>query len=749
MKLKDVQNDKDLIEFGEDFFESSAKAKKSAEQKWLLNIAFIAGDQLAKVNQHTGALERINTAYDADWIVRTVDNRILPVYRLLSSKLTKNKPLPSATAHSREEADIQAGRAAVKLLGNHWGTLGLDSKHSGLANWLTATGNVFYKQFWNPKKGARVTDAGEMDAEAGLQESGEPKFKTKADFNLGDTDLLLRTPFNIYPQPGKTGLAECRYCGDAEIMDIEDIEELYDKDVPTENDNKYVKIHQTLVGTYADQPANGTTVKEMYILPCKPFPRGLIFRWANGILLSKEEYCDEIPITHFGLIEVPGQFWFKGIVDDLIPIQKRWNTLLSKIEQHNDYYNDPPIIVDPQIINIDDWTTEPGTILERLTSGGANPFVLPVPMLDPGIFSELNLLDAQFEVVPVLNKVSYGKDTPNATSGTAINFLQEKDNDVIRPLIDQIETGYAEVFKRDFKLCQENYDEDRGFAIVGADNKVEWVEFTKANLEASIDVGVEPGSAMPRSKVAQQAFVMDMLTAGFFNDPETGLPDYAKAMKYLEFGQVDDIYQDNALDTNQAQRENEHLKDGEDEEVTAEDWHNHQAHVYEHNRLRKTADYEDFDDSVKEAFSVHVAEHLEFLNPPAPEPAAPGGQPTPEELQAFVQSLPADVKQQLAALPEAQLQAAVLQLYNRSGGGGQAPAGPAPAQEAPVPPEPAPAPAAPVETPAPEPTPEELQAFIEQLPENVKKQISTLSDEEQRAAVMELYAAYVAGPPQQ
>lgn len=687
MKLDEIKDEKSLIAYGEEFFDRSAKAKQRLEQAWLLNLAYIAGDQLVSINRHTGALDRINTDHDPEWQIRTVDNRVLPIYRTMMAKLTKNKPMPDAKAHSREESDIQAARAAAKLEENHWKTLELDEKHIELAGWLVATGNVFYKQFWNPKKGDHIEDTRQMDTEAGLNPDGTPQYKDnpqqsgpqqpgeqQVSFNLGDTDLVVRTPFNIYPQPGKTKMRDMTEFGDAEIMDVGEVENIYGKKVTPEKDTKYVKI-QSAVGQTGNiataEMANSVTVKEMYILPCPQFPKGLKFCWAKDVLLNAEEDCPEIPITHFGLIEIPGQFWYKGLIDDVIPLQKRWNQLLSKIEMHNDYYNDPPTIVDESIVPVELWTTEPGLILPSKVPGvdvrGAIN-TMQVPQLDPAIFKEMEILDVQFEIVPVLNKVSFGKDTANATSGKAINFLQEKDDDIVRPLIDQIESGYAQVFERDFKLCQKYYEEDRGFAIVGEDNKVEWIEFTKANLDANIDVGVEPGSAMPRSKAAQQTMVMDMLNAGFFTNPQTGHPDFPKALKYMEFGSVDDIYQDNALDSNQAKRENEKMKDGTP--VEPEDWHNHETHLYEHNRQRKTADYEEFEGSVKQLFSDHIAKHMAFAKPPAPTPVTPGGnappqgQPTPADVTQFLQDLKQSnpqMLQQLMSLPQADQEQAIMQ----------------------------------------------------------------------------------------
>jgi hypothetical protein len=625
MTLNDIQDEKDLIEFGEAFFEQSAKGKARKERQWLLNIAFIAGDQLTKINSQTGGITRIETKYDPEWMIRMVDNRILPVYRTMIAKLTKNKPIPSAKAHSKEEKDIQAARAAVKLLEYKWNILELNEKHPEMAGWLVATGNVFAKQFWNPKKGQQVIDLRQMDAEKGLTSEGLPQLKVDAQqsqimFNLGETDLVVRSPFNCYPQPGKTNMRDMQMFGDAELMSVDEIKEMYGKDVPPERDNKYVKVHKKLSDTIEsgylneEKSDNMVTVKELYILPCKRFPNGAKVTWANNVILDIVEECKEIPLVHIGLIFLPGQFWSLDIIKDLIPIQRRWNHLLSKIEMHNDYYNDPPFMYDPDLVNIDEWTTEPGLGLpvEGLASRQGKPVqVVDVPPLDPNIYKELEILDQQFEIIPILNKVSYGKETPNAKSGVAINFLQEKDEDVIRPLIDEIETGYAKIFKRDFKLCQENYEEDRGFAVVGEDNKIEWVEFTRANLEVELDIGVEPGSAMPRSKVAQQAMVMDMLEAGFFTDPRTGKPNFSKALKYMEFGSVDDIYGENALDSNQAKREQEKIKEGI--AVMAEYWHNHDTHLYEHFNLMKTADYENWPEENRKMLKYHITTHEFFL----------------------------------------------------------------------------------------------------------------------------------------
>ena len=721
MKLKDVEvrDDDSLIAFGEDFFDKSAKAKRKYEQQWLLNLSFVAGDQLVHVNEFTGRLDRVSTAHQPSWVVTDVENRLVALYRNLTAKLTKSKPRPTAIAASREESDIQAARAAIKLEENHWKTLKLDTLHPELVNWLVTTGNGFYKQFWNPEKGDQVVDLSNMDTERGtIEGTGLPAMKVEAaleaqpvEFTLGDTDLILRSPFNIYPQPGKTKLRDMRMLGDAEVMDVDEIKERYGKEVEPESDSKLVRISRAATGLSRhgdlaiDKPdldENSAIVKELYVLPCEKFKEGAIITWANGVLLERLDKCPEFTITHIGLVEIPGRFWYKGMLDDVIPVQRRWNDVRSKVRMHNDYYNDPPIFYDPTRIDIEEWTTEPGLQLpdKNPSKGGPPVTVLEVPALDQSILRELEMLENLFEVIPAMHKVSFGKETAHAKSGVAINFLQEKDEDIIRPLIDQIEAGYAQVFRRDFKLCQENYQEDRGFAIVGEDNEVEWIEFKRANLDAEIDVGVEPGSAMPKSQAAKQAMVMDMLTAGFFTDPRTGMPDYAKALKYLEFGSVSDIYEEASLDSGQAKRENLHMKENGVPAV-AEPWHNHEVHLYEHNRMRKTAEYEEFPPELKQVFAAHIQQHEQIVAQaqqaammqqmamqagpaqagagPAQPAAAAAEEPVPanneaemtavqvDEILQELQATDPDAYDYIMSLPEDQQVAAVMEVMQQTG----------------------------------------------------------------------------------
>ena len=654
IKKINIHDERELITFANDFFDKSDKYNRRKRQQWLLNILFIIGEQYSTINRHTGAINRVRVEDDPEWVVRTVNNRVMPIYRTMVSKLTKNKPIPMCTANSMEERDIQAARAATKLAMNHWLNLGLDEKHQEIAGWLVSCGNVFVKQFYNPNKGDTIdvrdmTDEVEQLINAEMEGPGQNQDQDlevvkarlgqvrEGGLTIGDTDLVVRSPFNCRPQPGKLSMDSMQMFGDSEFLTPEEVLDKYGVEVePSTERDKYTfnfSIGEVINTGEIKLEERGdlVEVREIYVLPSKQFPKGIQFKWAEGVMLEKPRPCDEIPIYHCGFIRVPGTFWFQDLIADIIPMQRRWNELLSKIEMHNDIYNDPPIIVDPNVINIDDWVAKPGLIIEKMVAGGENPHVVEVPILDQSIFQEINILDKQFEIVPVLNKVSFGKDTPNARSGLAINYLQEKDDDVVRPLIAEIENFYTKVFKRDLKLCRDNYSEDRGFAVVGANNQVEWVEFSRAYLDANIDIQIEPGSAMPRSIAAQQSMVFELMDRGFFLDPKTGMMDYVRISRYMEFGGIEEMYEDLTIDSDHAKRCIDRLKAGEP--IQVQEWFNVNVHLYEVDRFRKTTEYDDLPDDIKflvDNYAMQCLAMLQSVSTPTstPTPAPPGASST-------------------------------------------------------------------------------------------------------------------------
>lgn len=171
---------------------------------------------------------------------------------------------------------------------------------------------------------------------------------------------------------------------------------------------------------------------------------------------------------------------------------------------------------------------------------------------------------------------------------------------------------------------------------------------------------MEAGSALPTSRAAKQAFVMDLMKMGFI-DPNKGL-------EVMEIGGINKIYEQVQVDVRQAQRENlrmaqateqllvdheraqmmqleedpafaakmeaQMIMQGPDGElidispvqmggmpvpvkvpllVPVNTWDDHRLHIEKHNTYRKSQTFENLPPEAKELIEAHVNEHIQAI----------------------------------------------------------------------------------------------------------------------------------------
>ena len=119
---------------------------------------------------------------------------------------------------------------------------------------------------------------------------------------------------------------------------------------------------------------------------------------------------------------------------------------------------------------------------------------------------------------------------------------------------------------------------------------------------------VQRGNLMQTSRVAKRAEVLNLVSLGIFN-PVT---DRDKILGYLEFGMVDDLYNEAEQDKKQAKKEQADWEEGRferDLNKAVRDFYNHKVHIDEHNRWRKTKRYEALPPDLQEIIDMHVEAH--------------------------------------------------------------------------------------------------------------------------------------------
>jgi hypothetical protein len=325
----------------------------------------------------------------------------------------------------------------------------------------------------------------------------------------------------------------------------------------------------------------------------------------------------------------------------------------------------PQLMAQKGSVNPRAITTEPGQVI-LYRPGFTPPQPLPLQPLPNYVLNELDQIRLDMDDISGQHEVSRGTVPPGVTAATAISFLQEQDDTMLSWAVRSLETGVQDLARLMLHYVIDYWDAPRTVKVTGVDGSFDVVSLMSSDIEGNTDIRIETDSALPTSRSAKQAFVMDLMKMGFI--------DSDKGLEVMEIGGINKIYEQINVDKRQAQRENIRMQqipeqtlmqfqeaqqlyeqaqgmrpDGQPmppvpPPVSVNSWDNHALHIQVHDNFRKTQTFEALPDVIKAAFETHVTFHRQALAglqqaammgaggppQPQPEPQAPGPAPMPE-----------------------------------------------------------------------------------------------------------------------
>lgn len=599
MDEQKIVSEQDLTGFVE---KQLQKCKRDAyELQAYQNISYFLGKQWIKADRTTN---RLIEPIAEPWQVRFVANKIQPIVRTELAKMTKNKFVMYVNPATTDNNDIRAARVAEKVV--EWAEyeLGLQELDRDNCLWGLCTGISFVKPYWNPNKGRQFEDL---------------------DGNLmheGDIDCCVVPFFELKFDTSCSSWEDVTWVCHDKVRTVEYIKDTYGVEVQPEQGLTASNLYEAKILTLAtagngiayQKLENSAVVHEYWELPSAKFPNGRrITTCGDKVLLYEEdigfgEQDDtkrELPFFPFMHIKVPGRLMPTCLCEQLIPIQREYNKCRSQIIENKNLVGNP-ILIAPRGCLDEEPTNEPGQFIEYNPIG--KPEYLQPPQLGAEIYKNIDILNTEFEFVSGQHETSHGTTPTGVTSGTAIGYLQEQDDTRLGPSIANFISCKQKYMRYLLKMIQKMYDVERTVRIAGDNHKVETLHFKGSDL-TSIDVRVNESTMYQTSKAAMQDYVIKMVQYGLLLP--TNERDRQLIMKTLEFGIMDDVYSEFEQDTAQAQTENDKFQNG-DVSPDVRDFYNHEAHVKEHNKFRKSETYMQLPDELKAYVDAHVAQHMEF-----------------------------------------------------------------------------------------------------------------------------------------
>jgi hypothetical protein len=599
------------------------------ERQWYTNLAFYYGKQNVQPIDIAGST-RLVTPNAPYWRARPITNKVRPIIRTELAKVTAQKPSASVVPASSEDADLFAAQAGEQIWDSIYRSKRVRSVLRRAAFWTLICGNGFIKDYWDPTT---------IDPQSGQQ---------------GDICIKPETPFHIFvPDLREEDIEGQPFVIHATTKSVDFCRLNYEKGL----NGREIKPNASAAAEILDNAflnlvgANEVSRDQVLCLEVWAKP-GAIRRFPHGALITivGDQIVQATPGWPYEHSEYPfakldhiptGKFYSDSVVTDLISLQREYNRTRGQIIEAKNRMAKPQLVAPQGSLDPSKITTEPGQVI-LYRQGFTPPQPLPLQGLPNYVLQELDRIQSDMDDISGQHEVSKGNVPPGVTAATAISYLQEQDDTKLSHTVESIEDAMEKVAHHSLSHVVQYWDVPRMVKIVGTDGAFDTMMLKNSDLRGNTDIRMEAGSALPTSKAAKQAFIMDLMKMGFI--------DPAKGLEVMEIGGVQKLYDQIQVDIRQAQRENlkmravteemlmQHITTTQPETVPNPDpmaqdpndpinpsetqvepppivpvntWDEHGVHIETHNKFRKSQAFEQLPDFVKAIFEEHVQMHKE------------------------------------------------------------------------------------------------------------------------------------------
>lgn len=528
------ERQKRIISWVNEQFTRSKESRWKTERQWYLNMAFYFGQQNVQFKGTGSSLDRsmqLTVPPAPYYKARPVINKIRPLLRTEMSKLTAQKPNAFIVPASSDDRDMYAANAGEQI----WDSIYRDKKyHAKLRRsvfWASVTGNGFIKSYWDEEVHDPLSD--------------QP----------GDICFSSITPFHLFiPDLKEEDIEDQPWVIHAQLRNAEELSNFYKRPVNFERsagdllEDSFINV----MGIQQWEKNKNVLVLECWVRPgvCKEIPEGGMYVSAgNQIIYGTNGWPYEhnkYPFAHIGHV-ASGKFYRDSITTDLIPLQKEYNRTRGQIIEAKNRMAKPQLAAEMGSLDPAKITSEPGQVV-LYRPGFQAPQPIPLQPIPSYVLDELERIKIDMDEISGQHEVSRGQTPPGVTAATAISYLQEQDESKLSFTYDSIEEATEKIAFMSLSYVKQFWDEERQVKVTGLDGSFDVMAFRGSDLRGNTDIRVEAGSALPTSKAAKQAFIMDLMKMGFI-DPQKGL-------EVMEIGGINKIYEQVQTDVRQAQREN-------------------------------------------------------------------------------------------------------------------------------------------------------------------------------------------------
>ena len=595
-------------------FHAAQEARRPWENDWYMNLSYLNNEQNVAFVEETNSLIRIDD--DLEDENQTVHNIMLKIARIERAKILRTRPRPTAMPANNDDDAYTVARILEAYFDQLMWEWDFSRRMRHSIYWLIATGNVFYKWYWDGGPQVDVVPPFEMYTDPDVREFEHSRWVIHTRF------YDLETAWDMY---GDLSGANRQHLVASSTRPLSNVEQRIYADVNGGNEQTLEGIN---IYEYWERP-RGTQGQKGYF-------EGRYVVFSESGIIYQDDYPyehGELPFTHTTHIVRSQTKWAASIMDYLRSLQEELNLSESQNIQNRILMNGKWWI--PANLELE---SEPNGEARQVLRGlGGQPGLKP-EFIQPNGYpawagQEPDRYKMAMQDLASQHEVSNGGTPGRVESGQAIQLLQESDDAVIRDAIDSHEEAVARGFWQSAALFKQFGDPMILVRAYDENGAIEVRELFKDKVDLSFRVRVQTTTALPTSAAGKSDRVLNWLQYGVIT-PED-------ARELLDLSSENPSLLPYLRDKLKASQENIRLKKGED--VIPQFWEDHDVHTDEHYKFMKTEEFDNLPPEGQEAFIQHTEMHHELkkavlqreaeyqmiMQGADPEAAAAGGAPAP------------------------------------------------------------------------------------------------------------------------
>jgi hypothetical protein len=547
--------------------------------QWFENASYLCGNHLTRYfysadggfGFHTFGIHD-KSPYD-NLVAKVADNKLIRPTENVAAMLTQSRPEPRVDPNSESVIDEDAAALSeivIRLLWERPLDMPRLEREAATIGAIcgTAICEVEYGDTSTPVEVPEMVNVEEVDAFTGTTVKRSVDSGRKTTVMRKDIKARMWTPYHITPDPAATSPSELTWIARATWEDIDWIKDNFDKpddsryfpenldSIGPENTSRSILFWWTKIQDIIDSPQyyqhgagmttasfqtqggyapNQVVLRVVDVKPTKEFVRGRTLIFAAQKLIyagdarcfvpdkedkSKWRYPNRWhPYAFWGWMKVPGKFWHVALLSQLVPLQKKINSIDALVHANRQFMSLGQWLI-PKHSKIPEgkFSGIPG---EHYTytdvPGMSKPEKVGHVPLPQELIQERKDLEQSIEYISASGTIEGGVAPSAARAGVMLDFLREQRLRSKSPMIQEYEQFLETIASNiliEIQAGLTEEDEELTGRIIKASRDLSMSQiqgFVGESLRDHHSVKIDIASELLRSPEAKRALAMEYL----------------------------------------------------------------------------------------------------------------------------------------------------------------------------------------------------------------------------------------------